>query len=183
MESTASSVPSAEPATMIPNDLPFCCGSIGLLGRKPSWDVMMDCDTLLMVGASFLYSGTDITAGEYGYDLTYFERMLSAGAVDVLQADATRCCGITGFLQAAALCEAHHIPLSSHCAPALHVHPGCAVGSMRHVEYFYDHVRIENMLFEGTPQPRDGALTPDLSRAGNGLELKRADAERYRIHL
>jgi L-alanine-DL-glutamate epimerase-like enolase superfamily enzyme len=65
----------------------------------------------------------EIAAGEYGYDLIYFRRMLEAGAVDVLQADATRCGGITGFMQVAALCQAHHLPLSAHCAPSLHVHP------------------------------------------------------------
>lgn len=48
-------------------------------------------------------AGKDIAAGEYGYDAGYFRRMLSAGAVDVLQADATRCGGITGFLQAEVL--------------------------------------------------------------------------------
>ena len=41
---------------VIPDELPFCCGSIGLLGTKPSWDMMMGCDTLLMVGSSFPYS-------------------------------------------------------------------------------------------------------------------------------
>ncbi|TFV88421.1 thiamine pyrophosphate-requiring protein [Oxalobacteraceae bacterium OM1] len=40
----------------VPDDLPFVTGSIGLLGTKPSWDMMMDCDTLLMVGSSFPYS-------------------------------------------------------------------------------------------------------------------------------
>ena len=127
--------------------------------------------------------GMDISAGEYGYDLTYFEQMLRAGAVDVLQADATRCGGITGFLQAAVLCEAHHLPMSSHCAPALHAHVGCAVRPMRHAEYFHDHVRIENMVFDGVLQPVNGALQPDLSRPGMGLELKRADAERYAVTL
>lgn len=125
--------------------------------------------------------GMDISAGEYGYDLTYFERMLRAGAVDVMQADATRCGGITGFLQAAVLCAAHHVPMSSHCAPALHAHPGCAAAPMRHAEYFHDHARIENMLFDGVLEPRDGALTPDLSRPGMGLELKRSDAEHYKV--
>ncbi len=38
-----------------PDDAPGCCGSIGLLGTKPSWDLMMECDTLLMVGSSFPY--------------------------------------------------------------------------------------------------------------------------------
>lgn len=121
----------------------------------------------------------DIAAGEYGYDFDYFRRMLDAGAVDVLQADATRCAGFTGLMQAAVLCDAHHLPLSAHCAPALHVHLGCALHPMRHLEYFHDHVRIENMLFDGVPQPHKGALSPDLSRPGIGLEFKFADAQRF----
>jgi pyruvate dehydrogenase (quinone) len=40
----------------LPDDLPFVTGSIGLLGTKPSWDLMQGCDTLLMVGSSFPYS-------------------------------------------------------------------------------------------------------------------------------
>src|SRR5207248_2131114 len=44
--------------------------------------------------------GMRIAAGEYGYDSFYFRRMLQSGAVDVLQADATRCAGVTGFLAA-----------------------------------------------------------------------------------
>ena len=125
--------------------------------------------------------GMDIAAGEYGYDVTYFERMLAAGAVDVLQADATRCGGYTGFFQAATLCEAHHLPLSSHCAPALHLPIGCAARPFRNAEYFHDHVRIERMFFDGATEPNDGVLTPDLSRPGNGLTLKRRDAEKFAI--
>jgi L-alanine-DL-glutamate epimerase-like enolase superfamily enzyme len=124
-------------------------------------------------------SPMDIAAGEYGYDLPYFRRMLEAGAVDVLQADASRCAGITGFLQVAALCSARGLPLSAHCAPSLHVHPCCAAPPLRHLEYFHDHVRIEHMLFDGALNPVDGALHPDLSRPGLGLDFKRADAERY----
>lgn len=126
-------------------------------------------------------AGMDIAAGEYGYDLLYFRRMLEAGAVDVLQADASRCAGITGFLRVAALCEANSIPLSAHCAPSLHAHPCCAVTPVRHVEYFHDHVRIEHMLFDGTLTPVDGELRPDLSRPGLGLELKRSDAARFAV--
>ena len=40
----------------VPDDYPFVTGAIGLLGTKPSWDMMMGCDTLLMVGSSFPYS-------------------------------------------------------------------------------------------------------------------------------
>jgi L-alanine-DL-glutamate epimerase-like enolase superfamily enzyme len=123
----------------------------------------------------------EIAAGEYGYDIDYFRRMLAAGAVDVQQADATRCGGITGFLQVAALCEPHHIDLSAHCAPALHLHAGCAAPRLRHLEWFHDHVRIEHMLFDGAPVPRDGLIRPDLSRPGLGIEFKRQDAERFRV--
>jgi len=124
-------------------------------------------------------AGMEIAAGEYGYELGYFREMLAAGAVDVLQADATRCGGITGFLQVAALCQAHHLPLSAHTAPALHTHVCCAAIPLRHLEYFHDHVRIENMFFEGAPKPVHGELRPDLSRPGMGIELKQADAQRF----
>ncbi len=123
--------------------------------------------------------GMDIAAGEYGYDLAYFRRMLEAGAVDVLQADATRCAGITGFLQVAALCDARGLRLSAHCAPALHMHVACAAPAACHVEYFHDHARIEEMLFEGNIAPVRGALAPDLSRPGHGLELRHRDAARF----
>lgn len=126
-------------------------------------------------------AGMEITAGEYGYDLFYFRRMLAAGAVDVLQADATRCLGVTGFLRVGALCEAQPLPLSAHCGPSLHVHPCCALAPVRHIEYFHDHARIEHMLFDGALTPRCGVLAPDVSRPGTGLEFKRADAERYAI--
>ena len=124
-------------------------------------------------------AGMDIAAGEYGYDAGYFRHMLDAGAVDVLQADATRCGGVTGFLQAAALCEAHHLPLSAHTAPTIHAHIGCAAPPLRHLEYFHDHVRIENMFFDGVLSPVHGELSPDLSRPGLGIELKRPDAQRF----
>ncbi len=124
-------------------------------------------------------AGMEIAAGEYGYELFYFRRMLAASAVDVLQADITRCGGITAMFQVAALCESHNLPLSCHTAPALHTHVACAIRSLRNIEYFHDHVRIENMFFDGVPQPVNGELRPDLSRPGLGLELKRADAQRF----
>src|SRR5207237_10578655 len=104
---------------------------------------------------------------------------LTAAAVDVLQADATRCAGITGFLEAAALATALHIPLSAHTAPSIHAHVCCAVPAACHVEYFHDHVRIEQMFFDGVAAPVKGILYPDTSRAGLGLQIKRSDTVRY----
>ncbi|NTU78018.1 MAG: mandelate racemase [Chloroflexales bacterium] len=125
--------------------------------------------------------GMAIAAGEYGYDLPAFRRLLEAGAVDVLQADATRCAGISEFLRVGALCAAHIVPLSAHTAPALHLHPCCALAIACHIEYFHDHARIERMLFDGTVEPADGMLRPDRSRPGMGLELKRADVAQYAV--
>jgi L-alanine-DL-glutamate epimerase-like enolase superfamily enzyme len=122
-------------------------------------------------------AGMAIAAGEYATDAYGFARLLDV--VDVLQADPTRCGGITGFLQADALCCAHNTDLSAHCAPNVAVHAMSAAQRGRHVEYFHDHDRIEHLLFDGALEPRDGALVPDHDRPGLGLELKRADAERY----
>src|SRR5665213_2736797 len=121
----------------------------------------------------------EIAAGEYGYDLPYFKRMLDAGAVDVQQADASRCAGISEFLRVGALCDASNIPMSAHTSPSLHLHPCCALSRLRNIEYFHDHVRIENMFFDGVIKPVGGRLHPDLSRPGMGLEFKKVDAERY----
>lgn len=126
-------------------------------------------------------AGMDIAAGEYGFDDAHFRSLLEGGAVDVLQADATRCAGITGFLRAGALAAAHHVPLSAHTAPSIHLAPCCALAPVRHVEYFHDHVRIEQRFLEGAPLPSGGSLRPDRSRPGLGLTPRHADLEPYRV--
>ena len=124
--------------------------------------------------------GLEVAAGEYGYRPWDFRHMLEHRVVDCLQADVTRCGGYTGFIAAAALCEASLMPLSGHCCPQQHAHVCCATRPTRHLEYFHDHVRVERMLFDGILLPVDGELRPDLTRTGNGLVFKREDAEQYR---
>jgi L-alanine-DL-glutamate epimerase-like enolase superfamily enzyme len=127
--------------------------------------------------------GMELSAGEYNYDLIQARRMLEAKAVDVLQADATRC-GVTGFLQMAELGDAFETPLSSHTAPSIHAHLCCAAPRARHAEYFHDHVRIEQMFFEGaTTRHKKGFLQPDLSQPGLGLEFKPQAAAKFKIEL
>jgi L-alanine-DL-glutamate epimerase-like enolase superfamily enzyme len=121
--------------------------------------------------------GLEVAAGEYGYVLPDFVRL--ADAVDCLQADVTRCGGITGLLGAAGAAKAANLEISGHCAPAVSAHAFAAVPNLRHLEYFHDHVRVERMLFDGVPEPESGALRPDRSRPGLGLELRRADAARW----
>jgi L-alanine-DL-glutamate epimerase-like enolase superfamily enzyme len=122
----------------------------------------------------------DVAAGEYSWTLADSARLLEAGAVDCLQADVTRCGGISGFLQAAALAAASNVQVSGHCAPNLHAHVGACVPNLRHVEYFHDHQRIEQLLFDGALSPRGGAMSPGENGPGLGMTLRAADAESYR---
>jgi L-alanine-DL-glutamate epimerase-like enolase superfamily enzyme len=123
----------------------------------------------------------EISNGEYAFSPEAFVRIVDSGAADVLQADVTRCGGFSGFAIADAICAARCKPLSSHCAPYATLHGAMAAKTLRHAEYFHDHVRIERLFFDGTEAPHDGALAPDLGRPGIGLELKRADAERFAL--
>ena len=126
-------------------------------------------------------AGMEVAAGEYCYAGYDFFGLLNANAVDCLQADATRCGGFSGLLAADGLCQAAMMPLSTHCAPHVALHGALACKTLRHMEYFYDHVRIERMFFEGATDPIGGALLPDLTRPGLGLQFRRADAEPYRL--
>jgi len=120
-----------------------------------------------------------VAAGEYGYDLAYFRRMCEAGAVDVVQADVSRCAGITEWRRVAAVAAAHGLEISGHCAQSLHAHVACAVPNVRHLEYFADHARVDRCLFDGVLDPVGGCLRPDLGQPGLGLRA--ADrAEDYR---
>jgi L-alanine-DL-glutamate epimerase-like enolase superfamily enzyme len=123
----------------------------------------------------------DVAAGEYIWDLTDARRMLAAESVDCLQADASRCGGITEWLRVAALAGAANLQVSGHCAPHLHAAVAAAVPNLRHLEWFHDHVRIESMAFDGTLDPAGGTIRPDDAAPGHGLTLREADLERYRV--
>jgi L-alanine-DL-glutamate epimerase-like enolase superfamily enzyme len=123
----------------------------------------------------------NIAAGEYCYVLDDARLLIEAEAVDVLQADVTRCGGITNFLKIGHVCETYHLPLSAHTAPSVHATLCCSLVAAMNVEYFYDHSRIEQMIFDGALRPVNGNLKPDSSRPGIGLELKRADAQPYQV--
>jgi L-alanine-DL-glutamate epimerase-like enolase superfamily enzyme len=128
-----------------------------------------------------LPAGMELSVGEYGYQVAWFRRLLAAGATDVLQADITRCAGVTGFLSIAELAHAHHLPLSTHTAPALHRHVALACPAVRNCEWFADHVGIERRFFDGAPSPQDGCMVADDSQPGHGLTPKLADLENYRV--
>lgn len=126
--------------------------------------------------------GMRIAAGEYGFDVFYFRRMCEHEAADVLMPDAMRCGGYTGFLRIADVCDAFSTPISAHTAPQIDVHVCCAAPGVLHLEYFHDHSRIDGILIDGATDPEHGALRPDRSRPGIGLELKTQDAEEFRVH-
>lgn len=126
--------------------------------------------------------GMQIAAGEYGYTPTYFHAMLAAGAVDTLQADATRCGGVTGFFLAAGQAQGAGIPLSAHTAPALHASLGAALPNVVNVEDFHDHARIEGMFFDGVPERREGDVIPHPAAPGHGLTFLEEAARPYLTH-
>jgi L-alanine-DL-glutamate epimerase-like enolase superfamily enzyme len=123
--------------------------------------------------------GLEVAAGEYAFVLRDFRNLLDAKAVDCLQADVTRCGGITGLLAVGGLAAAHGIDVSAHGAPSISAHAFCGVERARHLELFHDHERVERLVFDGTLPPDGGMLRPDPDRPGLGLELK-PDAEVYR---
>ncbi|MGH2975687.1 MAG: enolase C-terminal domain-like protein [Solirubrobacterales bacterium] len=120
----------------------------------------------------------EVAAGEYAWDLFELERL--AGCVDVLQADVTRCGGITNLLRADGICRARNLPFSAHCAPQVSAHLCCAMERAVHVEHFHDHERVESLLFAGALHLDDGRLRPDPDRPGLGIEL-REEAEQFRL--
>ncbi len=133
-----------------------------------------------LVGLAQLRRGLrcDVAAGEYCDSVGYAQAMCQASAVDCLQLDVTRCAGITEWLRAAAVADAHGLQISGHCAPALHTAPALSVANLRHVELFADHERLEPMLFDELPPVSDGHLTP-TQRPGSGMVLT-ARAEQFR---
>ena len=122
-----------------------------------------------------------IAAGEYNYTLDDPRLLIEAQAVDVMQADVTRCGGITNFIKIGSLCEVHHYPYSAHTAPSIHASLCCSLPAAENVEYFHDHVRIEHIFFDGAITVKNSKLKPDLSREGLSLELKRSDAEKFKV--
>ncbi|GHE75761.1 mandelate racemase [Amycolatopsis deserti] len=122
----------------------------------------------------------DIAAGEYGYDLVYFGRMVAAGAVDCLQIDVTRCGGYTEWRRAAAVAAAAGLEVSAHCAPNLSAHVAVATPNVRHLEWFADHDRIESAFLDGALDPAGGRVRPDPGVPGHGMALRTADLQPYR---
>ncbi|GAA2092959.1 enolase C-terminal domain-like protein [Microlunatus panaciterrae] len=123
----------------------------------------------------------DVAAGEYGYDLVYFQRLCSAGALDCVQVDVSRCGGITELLRIAAVAAAYNLDISGHCAPYLHAPVLAAVPNLRHLEWFHDHVRIERQFFAGATAPDHGSLALSDDVVGNGLTWLPEVAESFRV--
>ena len=122
----------------------------------------------------------DVAAGEYCFEPLDAGRLLDADAVDCLQLDATRCGGYTGWFRAVALAEARHLQVSGHCAPYLHAPVAAATASLRHVEWFHDHQRIEQRLLDSPAPARGGELAP-ADGPGHGWTPRPEALAKFRI--
>lgn len=123
----------------------------------------------------------DVTAGEYASRLADVADLVHAGAVDCLQVDASRCCGVTEWQRAAAVAAGGGLDVSAHCVPNLHAHLALATPNLRHLEWFHDHERFERRLFDGVLEPQQGRVRPDPDRPGLGLVLRADDVEDLRV--
>ncbi len=126
-------------------------------------------------------SEADVAAGEYGFDLAYFQRLCAAEAVDCVQVDVTRCGGPSELGRIAALAAAHGLEVSGHCAPHAHLAALAAVPNLRHLEWFHDHVRIEQLLFDGCAEPTGGSLPLRDDIVGHGLTWRAGAAAPFRV--
>lgn len=122
----------------------------------------------------------DVAAGEYAARLPDVADLVQARAVDCLQLDASRCCGVTEWQRAAAVAAAAHLDVSAHCVPNLHAHLAVATPNLRHVEWFHDHERFERRLFDGVLESTNGRVHPRLDADGLGL-MVRSDADELRV--
>ncbi|MFB9685015.1 enolase C-terminal domain-like protein [Amycolatopsis plumensis] len=152
--------------------------------RLVEWNVTwfeepVSSDDLPGLAAARFPGGPDIAAGEYGYDLPYFARMLPS--VDCLQVDITRCGGYTEWRRAAALAAAVNRDVSAHCAPNLSAHAAVATQNFRHIEWFADHDRIERRFFDGCLDPDGGTVTPSMAAPGHGLTFRAEAAAEYAL--
>ncbi len=136
-------------------------------------------DDLAGLAATRFPGGPDVAAGEYGYDLPCFARLLPV--VDCLQVDVTRCGGFTEWRRAVALAAAVNRDVSAHCAPNLSAHAGVATPNFRHIEWFADHDRIERRFFDGCLDPAGGTVTPSMSVPGHGLTFRPEAADEYAL--
>lgn len=121
--------------------------------------------------------GSEVAAGEYICEIA--DARLMCDAVDCVQLDVTRCGGYTGWRRCAAYAHAANVPVSAHCAPALHLPLAISDGAVRHIEWFSDHVALESQLVDGAPLVRGGRLTTARApSAGHGYQLKE-DVSRF----
>lgn len=78
------------------------------------------------------------------------------------------------------MADSFGLQVSSHTAPQLHLRVAPAVPNLRHLEWFTDHVRLEQRLFDGVVTPVDGMLPVAVEAPGHGMTLKAADSQAFR---
>jgi L-talarate/galactarate dehydratase len=119
---------------------------------------------------------TPIAAGEYHYGLAPFRHMLEQRSIDIVMVDLMRGVGITGFMKAGHMAEAFNLPIVTHLAPEVLVHPLAALSNGLTVEW----MPWSTGMFKELPKLENGELVlPD--RPGLGLEFDEAALERWAI--
>jgi D-arabinonate dehydratase len=136
-------------------------------------------DLMSEVNAAISYP---VAAGELEFNRYGFQHLLDAGAVEIVQPDATVVGGITEWMRVAHMAAARDVPVAPHYNWDLHVHLLGAIENGLWAEYFYrdSDVKAFDDVLVHPMEPTDGVLEiPD--RPGHGIELDRDALESFRI--
>lgn len=149
--------------------------------RLPEWGVTWLEEPLAAEDVAGLAAlkrelATPITAGENAYGLDGLRALLDAGAVSTLMPDIQRIGGVTGWIAASALAEAHRIPITSHLFPEVSVHLLAASRQIGPLEYVTWSVPL---LEEPLTVTEGYVVAPD--RPGLGISFDREAVARYRL--
>ena len=112
-----------------------------------------------------------VATGEHEYEISGLRRLAEAGAADVLQPDALRIGGVTGWRKAAAVASEFGLPLMSHAAQLASLSLGCSTPGFLAAEYMGIQAEMDRMWYQEISEPRDGLWAP-ADGPGLGLELR-----------
>lgn len=121
-------------------------------------------------------SSVPVQTGENLWSAAQLERVVAAGATDLLMIDASRIGGLTGWLRAAAVANAHNIPLSTHFYPEISIHALAATPTAHLVEW----LDVSSSIVAEPVQPENGVLAP-TDTPGAGITWNDAAVKKCRF--
>jgi len=122
-----------------------------------------------------------VATGEHEYTKYGFRDLITAGAVDIVQADIGRVGGVTEWMKIASLADAFNLPIAPHAYCFLHLHPSMATPNIQVIEVLDIEWDVMTKWLVDPATPENGYLKPDPDRPGNGIEVDPHAIEKFGI--